>query len=159
MKSSLSSWIISCCLAASLANASCDANPTKMTDFDATKFAGNWHMQATTRYGNDEWGCVKLSISEPDSSKEMDLSLRMVQLFSFNPMQVGAFRASDVSVEHSTNGELTEYRFWIPYNHYTILETDYTTYAIAYECSENVPQILNYLTDDIHIFTRSETVT
>jgi len=89
----------------------------------------------------------------------MDLSLRMIQLFSFNPLQVGSYRASDVTVEHNDKGELTEYRFWIPVSHYTIMDTDYSTYAIAYECSENLPQILNYNTDDVHIFTRSETVT
>ena len=87
----------------------CYVNPTSGMngDFDASKFAGNWHMQATTGYGNDEWGCIKLSISAPNSDKEMDLSLRMVQLFSFNPTQVGSFRATDATVEHNSSGELT----------------------------------------------------
>ena len=40
---------------------------------------------------------------------------------------------------------------------YTVLDTDYTTYAIAYECTSNDPKFLNYKNDDLHIFTRSET--
>ena len=39
-----------------------------------------------------------------------------------------------------------------------MLETDYTNYAIVYECSSNDPRLLNYRNDDIHIFTRGETV-
>ena len=42
---------------------------------------------------------------------------------------------------------------------YVVLDTDYTSYAIVYECSTNEPKFLNYRNDDIHIFTRSETVT
>lgn len=55
-------------------------------------------MQASTLYANDEIGCVKLSISEPDADSDMYAALRAVQLFSFNPLQGGAFIASDYTV-------------------------------------------------------------
>ena len=42
---------------------------------------------------------------------------------------------------------------------YEVLDTDNTTYAIVYECTKNYPRFLNFRNDDVHILTRSETIT
>mmetsp|Transcript_8116 Transcript_8116/g.9711 ORF Transcript_8116/g.9711 Transcript_8116/m.9711 type:complete len:185 (-) Transcript_8116:69-623(-) len=131
-----------------------------MTGFDAKQFAGMWHMQASTLYANDEFGCIKLSISEPNSKSKIYAALRSVQLFSFNPLQNGAFVADDYTLTADSSGKLSyKSLFFINNDWYSVLDTDYTTYAIVYECSSNNPKFLNYRNDDIHIFTRSETAT
>ena len=56
----------------------CSGSPASMQGFDSKKFAGNWFMQASTLYANDEIGCVKLSISEPDADSDMYAALRAV---------------------------------------------------------------------------------
>ena len=43
--------------------------------------------------------------------------------------------------------------------HYQVLDTDYDNYAIVYQCTKNYPKFLNFRNDDVHIFTRTETVT
>ena len=40
----------------------------------------------------------------------------------------------------------------------SVLATDYTSYAILYECSERYPAFLNFENDDVAILTRAETV-
>ena len=40
-----------------------------------------------------------------------------------------------------------------------MLDTDYTTYAIVYQCSRNYPKFLNFRNDDVHILTRDASVT
>ena len=63
-------------------------------------------------------------------------------------------------LDHNTSGQLT-YKQWffLTRNQYTVMETDYNTYAILHECTTNGPAFLNYRNDDVHILTRSETVT
>lgn len=39
-----------------------------------------------------------------------------------------------------------------------MLDTDYDNYAVVYQCTSNWPKLLNIYNDDIHIFTRSESV-
>ena len=53
----------------------CTASPTTITNFDASAFAGNWHMHASTFYANDEFGCIKFTISEPNSNGKLDYAL------------------------------------------------------------------------------------
>ena len=48
--------------------------------------------------------------------------------------------------------------FFLTRNQYTVMETDYTNYAIIHECTTNSPAFLNYRNDDVHILTRSESV-
>ena len=40
-----------------------------------------------------------------------------------------------------------------------MLDTDYTTYAVLYECTGDLSRPLNYSNDNVHILSRSETVT
>ena len=39
-----------------------------------------------------------------------------------------------------------------------MLDTDYTNYAVLYQCTTNNWKLLNIRNDDIHILTRSESV-
>ena len=150
--------LASAAILASTSFAFCTSAPTGQVSFDATRFAGTWFMQASTLYANDEFGCIKLNISEPSSSK-MYAALRSVQLFSLNPFQNGAYTAEDYTVEASTSGLLTYKNLWfINEDWYTVLDTDYDNYAIVYECTSNDPKFLNYKNDDLHIFTRSEAI-
>ena len=56
----------------------CSVTPDTVSDFSAESFAGNWHMQASTFYSNDEFGCIKFTASEPNDSGKIDAGLRMV---------------------------------------------------------------------------------
>ena len=116
-------------------------------------------MQASTLYANDEVGCIRLSISEPSEGKSY-AALRSVQLFSFNPFQNGAPISQDYTIEATSSG-LLSYKtlYFIDTEWYTVVDSDYSTYAIVYECTSNDPKFLNYKNDDMHILTRSETVT
>ena len=67
------------------AQATCSASPATISSFDTDTFAGNWHMQSSTFYNNDEIGCIKLSISTPNENDKLDAALRSVQLFGLNP--------------------------------------------------------------------------
>ena len=55
---------------------------------------------------------------------------------------------------------MLEYKnLWlINHSFYKVLDTDYNTYAIVYQCTENYPKFLNFRNDDVHIFSRSDTV-
>ena len=116
-------------------------------------------MQASTYYGNDIFGCVKANISVPDTNGKLDLAIRSVQLWGWNPLQNGQIHAESYELDHKTTGVLTyKTAFVLDTELYKILDTDYTTYAIVYQCSRNAPFVLNYFNDDVHIFTRTETV-
>lgn len=56
----------------------CTQEPAKISNFNADNFAGVWNMQASTFYGKDEFGCIELSISEPNDDNRLDASLRMI---------------------------------------------------------------------------------
>ena len=60
-------------------------------------------------------------------------------------------------LNYTDKGELSYEQLWFfKNNFYQVLDTDYTTYAIVYECTSN-SKVLNYSNDDVHVFTRSET--
>lgn len=64
------------------------------------------------------------------------------------------------NLNYDTSGNLKKKIAWvIPTKHYMVLDTDYTNYAIVYQCTSNAPYLLNIRNDDVHIFTRSESVT
>ena len=85
------------------------------SDFDASSFKGNWFMQASTFYANDEFGCITFSISEPNDQNKLDAGLRMTQLWSFNPLQAGRYVAQTYSLDYTTTG-LTSYKTAIVIN-------------------------------------------
>ena len=138
----------------------CTATPTTISNFSAADFAGNWFMQASTFYANDEFGCITFSISEPNTVNKLDAGLRMTQLWSFNPLQSGRYVAQTYSLDYDTSGNMTYKRgFVINNTFYSVLDTDYDNYAIVYQCSRNYPKFLNFRNDDVHILTRASSVT
>ena len=146
---------------ASVANAGCSVTPTtSVTDFDQEQFAGTWFMQSSTFYGNDEFGCVKMTISSENERQLLDASVRAVLLWSVNPTQTGKFVSWQYSVSATDAGAMSYSRLGFSSDWYKVIDTDYENYAIVYECTRNNPmKILNYKSDNLHIFTRSETVT
>merc|ERR1719266_1150871 len=138
----------------------CTATPTAISDFNAANFAGNWFMQASTFYANDEFGCITFSISEPNTLNKLDAGLRMTQLWSFNPLQSGRYVAQTYSLDYDTSGNMSYKRAFVVNNtFYSVLATDYVNYAIVYQCSRNYPKFLNFRNDDVHILTRESSVT
>ena len=88
------------------------------------------------------------------------MALRKVQLWGFNPLQNGQIHGESYSLSYDDSGEFKHKKLIVlDQTLYNVIETDYTNYAIVYECTRNFPFILNYTEDNIHIFTRSETVT
>ena len=57
----------------------------------------------------------------------------------------------------NTEGKLNREIFWgtTAYAWGTVIDTDYTTYAIVSSCSYNVPEVLNFAVDEVHILSRS----
>ena len=146
-------------LVADQALAACTASPTTVSNFDASAFAGIWHMQASTFYANDEEGCFTLSISDPNSSNKLDAALRKIELWSWNPLKSG-MSVQNWSFDYNSSGSLTTKTLGvISSDKYKVLDTDNTSYAVVYECTKDPYHILNYSNDNVHIFTRSETVT
>merc|ERR1719266_3028682 len=138
----------------------CTATPTTISGFNAAGFAGNWFMQASTFYANDEFGCITFSISEPNTLNKLDAGLRMTQLWSFNPLQSGRYVAQTYSLDYDTSGNMSYKRAFVVNNtFYSVLDTDYENYAIVYQCSRNYPKFLNFRNDDVHILTRASSVT
>ena len=75
-------------------------------------------------------------------------------------MQSGRYVAETHSLNYDSSGVMTyKTAFVINNTHYQVLDTDNTTYAIVYQCTRNYPKLLNFRNDDVHIFTRSESVT
>ena len=136
--------LVAACMTAAI-SASCSNQATVMTDFAEDTFAGNWHMQASTFYANDIWGCIKMNISVPDAYNKLDMALRKVQMWGLNPTNSGQIHAESYQLNSTTDGVLTyKVLALLDSPKYTVLETDYTTYAIVYECSKNFPYVLNY---------------
>ena len=146
-------------LLADQALATCTATPTQVSSFDTAAFAGIWHMQASTYYANDEYGCYTMSISTVNANDKLDMALRKIELWSWNPLKTG-MSVDSYSLSYDTTGNLN-YKLanLIDTSLYKILDTDNTTYAIVYECTKDLLHPLNYSNDNVHIFTRSETVT
>ena len=155
----MTSWIALMCIGQAEAQ-TCTVAPATVSNFDATSFAGNWHMQSSTFYAKDEFGCIKLSFSEPNTNGKVDAGVRMIQLWSFNPLQSGTNRVQSYSLSTTSSGVMT-YKSYLVINNtfYQVLDTDYTNYAIVYECTKNYPRFLNFRNDDVHILTRTESVT
>lgn len=142
-------------------NAACSATVPEMTDFDGTQFAGLWNIQSSTYFANDAVGCIKFQSSEPNSrDQKLDIALRSVSLFSSVPTRGGNISVEAFQLDHATTGKLTydQVGGLLEQTKYTVMETDYTNYAILHECTSNSFRVLNYKSDDVHILTRSESV-
>ena len=114
-------------------------------------------MQSSTFYANDIWGCIKMNISVPDAYGKLDMALRKVQMWGLNPTNSGQIRAESYQLNSTDEGVLTyKVLALLDSEKYTILDTDYTSYLIVYECAQNFPYVLNATQDAVHIFTRSE---
>merc|ERR1712060_152501 len=151
---------IATALIAAFASGFCTEDPSTVSNFDAEDFAGQWFMQSSTFYANDEVGCITFTISEPNSKDKLDAGLHSVKLFGISPLNAGEIKAESYSLSYDTSGALSYKNLLvIPKSFYKVLDTDYTSYAVVYECTTNPYKFLNYRNDDVHILTRDETVT
>ena len=77
-----------------------------------------------------------------------------------NPWQNGNVMAEEFTLSYDTSGVLKDSLLYLlSTNKYKVINTDYTTYAVVYECTRDVAHPLNFSNDNVHIFTRSETIT
>ena len=86
--------------------------------------------------------------------------MRYIKLTDINPWRNGDVMAEDFTLTYDTSGVLKNSLLSvINTNRYKVINTDYTTYAVVYECTRDVSRPLNFANDNVHIFSRSETVT
>merc|ERR1739841_217448 len=116
-------------------------------------------MQSSTFYANDQVGCITLNVSTANSSDKLNTSFNSVKLFGANPFNNGEISSKDYSLSYDTSGVLDQRTLGIKNNFYKVLATDYSTYAVVYECTSDPVKLLNWRNDDIHILARAETVT
>ena len=103
---------------------------------------------------------MNLSISQPNHSNKLDSSLRYIKLTDINPWRRGDIMSEDFTLSYDTSGTLKNTLLYaLSTNRYKVIATDNTTYAVVYECTKDASRPLNYSNDNVHIFSRSETVT
>ena len=117
-------------------------------------------METSTLYDADAIGCIEQMLTTPTADDKLETQLSWVAMIGPNPFENGKIRVRPMKLQYDTNGALRREYLWSAFalDYQTIIETDYTTYAIVYQCSYRYGKILNFNVDDVHILSRTGTM-
>lgn len=101
-------------------------------------------------------GCVSLTVDTPDDKYQFKTVHKFTPVFWWNLVNMGQSQSEGFYLQYDISGTLFKKGVWdSDYGKIIIADPNFTEYFVLFTCRKEAERILDFATNEVHIYTRT----